>query len=125
MPAGRDLASSLPGGVGAPSAVGPQDGKAGDIQAQQDPAAPDVAFPKDAVLRAGASSAQNDPAKDAREPGRPDALTIRNPANRPLPSDRAADRQSDAEARKLMLEDGMPERDAGPREQPDLGDLEL
>jgi len=125
MPAGRNLASGLPGGMGASSVAGPQDGKARETQAQQDPAAPGVAFPKDAVLRAGASSAQNDPAKDAREPGRPDDPTVRNPANRPLPSDKAADRQSDAEARKLMLEDGMPERDAGPRAQPDLGDLEL
>jgi hypothetical protein len=77
------------------------------------------------VLRSGGRSAPNDPETDSKEPGRPDAPTVKGQAGRLKAPDKPVERQADAEARRLMLEDGMPERDAPPREQPDLGDLEL
>ena len=84
-----------------------------------------VTLPKHAVLRAGAPSARNDREMDAKKPDLPDVPTVRDPTSRPQTPDKPAERQADAEARRLMLEDGMPERDTPPREQPDLGDLEL
>jgi hypothetical protein len=125
LPAGQDHSTVLPVDAGALSPAGPHDGKAADARAHSDPVAPAVTLPKDAVLRAGRSSARNDPETDAKESGRPDAPSIKGHASRPQAPDKPAERQADAEARKLMLEDGMPERDAPPREQPDLGDLEL
>jgi hypothetical protein len=77
------------------------------------------------VLRASAASGQQDLQKHAKEAVRPDAPAAREQALRPPAADKAAGRRSDAEARKLMLEDGVPERDPPPREEPDLGDLEL
>jgi len=47
------------------------------------------------------------------------------PSDKPLAVDRAAQRQREAEARKLMLEDGVPEQDQPSQEGPDLGDFEL
>ena len=125
MQAGQDVRSGLPDGAGRPSEAELKDGKAKDIGAHPERIAPVVPLPKDAVLRADAAATQNDPARDAREPGRPDAPRVGVPESRPHGSDNAADRQSDAEARKLMLEDGMPEPDTPTREGPDLGDLEL
>lgn len=125
MPAGQDRPSHLRIDVGEPPATGADRRQAADVPAQANPASPRFALPKDAVLRAGTSSAGNDPARDAQEPGRPDAPVVKDPASRPQNADRPVGRPTDAAARKLMLEDGMPERDTPPREQPDLGDLEL
>ncbi|MGX7952969.1 type IV secretion system DNA-binding domain-containing protein [Tsuneonella sp. HG249] len=125
MQAGQDVRSGLPDGAGRPSEAELKDGKAKDIRAHPERIAPVVPLPKDAILRADAAATENDPARDAREPGRPDAPRVGVPESRPHASDNAADRQSDAEARKLMLEDGMPEPDTPTREGPDLGDLEL
>jgi hypothetical protein len=36
-----------------------------------------------------------------------------------------ANRQRSSDARKLMIEDGLPERSEPPRDGPDFGDLEL
>jgi type IV conjugative transfer system coupling protein TraD len=125
LPAGQDHREGLTVDVGTPSAAGLHDGKGADARAHSGLAAPAVTLPKDAVLRASVSPNRRDPETDAKEPGRPDAPTVRGHANRPQAPDKPAERQADAEARRLMLEDGMPERDVPPREQPDLGDLEL
>jgi hypothetical protein len=42
-----------------------------------------------------------------------------------LKPNKPAARQSVADARKLMLEDGVPEQDTPPHDGPDLGDLEM
>ena len=125
MPPAQDRPSDLRVDVGVPRATGAHDRHAANVPAQTNPAPPAFTLPKDAVIRAGTSSAGNDPARDAQEPGRPDAPVVKDPANRPQNADRPVGRPTDAAARKLMLEDGMPERDAPPREEPDLGDLEL
>jgi type IV conjugative transfer system coupling protein TraD len=120
----QDAATSLAGGVDAPSSA-TQRGRAGDAPVRPDGPASGVPLPKDAVLRASAASGQQDLEKDAKEAVRPDAPAAREQALRPPAADKAAGRRGDAEARKLMLEDGVPERDPPPREEPDLGDLEL
>ncbi|WP_447953560.1 type IV secretion system DNA-binding domain-containing protein [Sphingopyxis chilensis] len=125
LPADQDHPAGLTVDVRTPSTAAPLDGRATDKPAHAEAAAPAVTLPKDAVLRAGAPAARNDPETHAKEPGRPDAPTSRDPANRPQAPDKPAERHADAEARRLMLEDGVPERDAPSREQPDLGDLEL
>lgn len=125
VPSGQDRPSDIRVDVGAPSATGAHGRHAADVPAQANPAPPAFTLPKDVVLRAGTPSAGNDPARDAQEPGRPDAPVVKDPAGRPQNADRPVGRPTDADARKLMLEDGMPERDAPPREEPDLGDLEL
>lgn len=120
----QDAATSLAGGVDAPSSA-TQRGRAGDAPVRPDGTASGVPLPKDAVLRASAASGQQDLQKHAKEAVRPDAPAAREQALRPPAADKAAGRRGDAEARKLMLEDGVPERDPPPREEPDLGDLEL
>ena len=120
---GQDRPSDMRVDVGTPSATRAHDRQAADVPAQANPAPPAFTLPKDAVLRAGTSSAENDPPRG--EPGRPDAPVVKDPASRPQNADRPVGRPTEAAARKLMLEDGMPERDAPPRAQPDLGDLEL
>ena len=120
----QDAATSLAGGVDAPSSA-TQRGRAGDSPVRPDGPASGVPLPKDAVLRASAASGQQDLQKHAKEAVRPDAPAAREQALRPPAADKAAGRRGDAEARKLMLEDGVPERDPPPREEPDLGDLEL
>jgi hypothetical protein len=102
-----------------------QGSKAGDTPVRPNRPATGVALPKDAVLRASAASGQQDLQKDPKMPGRPDAPPASVPGHRPSAADKAADRRGDAEARKLMLEDGVPEPAPPPREEPDLGDLEL
>ena len=42
----------------------------------------------------------------------------------PVP-DKLAGKEAAAEARKLMLEDGVPDREVASKNGPDLGDLEL
>lgn len=116
--------AGLAGGVDAPSSA-TQRGRAGDTPARLDGPVSGVPLPKDAVLRASAASGQQDPQRDAKEAVRPDAPAAREQAHRPPAADKVSDRRGDAEARKLMLEDGVPERDPPPREEPDLGDLEL
>ena len=125
LPAGQDHPTRLTVNVGRPSATAPLEARTANKPRHAERAATAVTLPKDAVLRAGASPARNDPKAESKEPGRADAPTVRNPATRPQVPERPVERQADAEARRLMLEDGMPERDAPPREQPDLGDLEL
>lgn len=120
----QDAATSLAGGVDAPSSA-TQRGRAGDAPVRHDGPESGVPHPKDAVLRASAASGQQDLQKHAKEAVRPDAPAAREQALRPPAADKAAGRRGDAEARKLMLEDGVPERDPPPREEPDLGDLEL
>jgi len=75
--------------------------------------------------RSDRTTAESDPERDAREAGRPDAPPAKAPASRPTDTDKAAGRTGEAEARRLMVEDGLPERDTASREGPDLGDLEL
>ncbi len=123
MPPAQDPPSNLRIDAGAPSATGAHGRHAADVPAKANPAPPAFTLPKDAVHRAGTSSAGNDPPRG--EPGRPDAPVVKDPASRPQNADRPVGRPTDVAARKLMLEDGMPERDAPPREEPDLGDLEL
>jgi hypothetical protein len=76
-------------------------------------------------LRNDRTTAESDPERDAKEAGRSDALPAKAPASRSSDTDKAAGRTGEPEARRLMVEDGLPERDTPSREGPDLGDLEL
>ena len=82
-------------------------------------------LPKDAVLRAGTNDAEIAP--NADHPADPVLRESGKSAQQasPIATDRSARREAAAEARRLMLEDGMPERDAVAKDGPDLGDLEL
>ena len=84
-----------------------------------------AAFPKDAVLRASASETEAVRTEDKfgeRAPagegkaGQQTALAV---------PDKATSKEAAAEARKLMLEDGVPERDTAARDAPDIGDMEI
>jgi type IV conjugative transfer system coupling protein TraD len=108
-----------------PSDMPRQARKMGNSRAQQHPEAGPVTLPKDAVLRAGRTPAKGDPERDARETGRSDAPVVKPPANLPQDPDRTPSSRADTEARRLMLEDGMRERDTALPEEPDLGDLDL
>lgn len=123
-PAGRDLATGLPGGLDAPRS-GPQVPKPGDPPVRPGPASARTSLPKDAVLRAGSPSGRPEADKAPQATGRLDTPGARDRAARPQQVDKSGDRRGDAEARRLMLEDGVPERDPPPREEPDLGDFGL
>jgi type IV conjugative transfer system coupling protein TraD len=123
-PVGRDLSTALPGGLDAPQPE-PQASRPEDAPVRPDPASTGSSLPKDAVPRAGSPSGRPEADKALQATGRPDAPGPREPAARPQQVDKSADRRGDAEARRLMLEDGVPERDPPPREEPDLGDFGL
>lgn len=76
-------------------------------------------------VRNDRTTAESDPEKDPKEAGRSDAPPAKAPASRSSDTDKAAGRTGEPEARRLMVEDGLPERDTPSREGPDLGDLEL
>ncbi|MCB4860935.1 type IV secretion system DNA-binding domain-containing protein [Sphingobium sp. PNB] len=94
-------------------------------KASSDAAPIPIASPTGLGSRSDRTTAESDPERDAREAGRPDAPPAKAPASRPSDSDKAAGRTGEPEARRLMVEDGLPERDTPSREGPDLGDLEL
>ena len=60
-----------------------------------------------------------------KEGQRSDLPQAKPPSDKPQAVDRTAQRQLEPEARKLMLEDGVPEQDQPSHEGPDLGDFEL
>jgi hypothetical protein len=128
--AGEDPKSQMPdrqdaaAGFDTPSS-GARVGRADAAPARPDGTASDVTLHKEAVLRAGAPAGRQDAEKDPHATPRTDTPAAREQALRTQQADKPADRRGDAEARKLMLEDGVPERDAPPREEPDLGDLGL
>lgn len=81
--------------------------------------------PTNAALRKGDHPDEKEPSNSGKE-GRRSDLPRANPApDKPQTVDRAAQRQRETEARKLMLEDGVPEQDQPSHEGPDLGDFEL
>ena len=82
-------------------------------------------LPKDVALRKGACAAETDPLKDAKESRRTDAPQVETPSRSQPPTDQTAQRQGEVAARKLMLEDGVPQQDEPSRDGPDLGDFEL
>jgi type IV conjugative transfer system coupling protein TraD len=120
----QDAAAGVPGGFDTPSS-GARVGRGVDAAARPDGLGTGVTLPKDAVLRAGAPSGRQDAEKDPQAAARTDTPAARDQAVRTQQADKPADQRGDAEARKLMLEDGVPERDPPPREEPDLGDLGL
>ena len=124
MPNRQDAAAGMPSGFETPSS-GARVGRAGAAPARPDRTASGVTLLKEAVPRAGAPSGRKDAEKDPQATPRTDTPAAREQTVRTQPVDKPADRRGDAEARKLMLEDGVPERDPPPREEPDLGDLEL
>ena len=80
-------------------------------------------LPKDVALRTGKTA--SDPSEKADdEPYRSDAPTSKATPGRG-PREQSEVRQAPSDARKLMLEDGVPEGDAPPEPGPDLGDLEI
>ncbi len=82
-------------------------------------------LPTNAALRKGDHPDEKDPSNSVKE-GRRSDLPRANPhSDKPQAVDRTAQRQRDADARKLMLEDGVPEQDQPSHEGPDLGDFEL
>ena len=82
-------------------------------------------LPTNAVLRKGDHPDEKDPANSGKEGRRSDLPRAKTPSHKPQAVDRAAQRQRETEARKLMLEDGVPEQDQPSHEGPDLGDFEL
>ena len=82
-------------------------------------------LPTNATLRKGDHPDEKDPPNGVKE-GRRSDLPRANPlSDKPQAVDRIDQRQREAEARKLMLEDGVPEQDQPSHEGPDLGDFEL
>jgi hypothetical protein len=80
-------------------------------------------LPKDIALRTGKTA--SDPSERADdEPYRSGAPTPKATPGRG-PQEQSEVRQAPSDARKLMLEDGVPEGDASPEPGPDLGDLEI
>jgi type IV conjugative transfer system coupling protein TraD len=82
-------------------------------------------LPTNATLRKGDHPDEKDPSNSVKEGQRSDLPRAKPPSDKPQAVDRIAQRQREAEARKLMLEDGVPEQDQPSHEGPDLGDFEL
>jgi len=106
------------------AARGERDGNP-DIPAQPGDAEARPAFPKDAVLRASASEAESAPTEDKPGEQMPAGRDKAGPKAAPPTPDRTASKEEAAEARKLMLEDGVPERDTAAKDGPDIGDMEI
>ncbi|PAL19372.1 type IV secretion system DNA-binding domain-containing protein [Sphingopyxis sp. GW247-27LB] len=81
--------------------------------------------PTNTALRKGDHRDEKNPSKSVKEGRRSDLPRANPPSGKPQAADRIAQRQREAEARKLMLEDGFPEQDQPSHEGPDLGDFEL
>ena len=82
-------------------------------------------LPTSAALRKGDHPDEKDPPNSVKEGRRSDLPRANPPPDKPQAVDRIAQRQREADARKLMLEDGVPEQDQPSHEGPDLGDFEL
>ncbi|AIT79240.1 type IV secretion system DNA-binding domain-containing protein [Novosphingobium pentaromativorans] len=82
-------------------------------------------LPTNATLRKGDHPDEKDPSNSVKEGRRSDLPRSNPPSDKPQAVDRIAQRQRETEARKLMLEDGVPEQDQPSHEGPDLGDFEL
>jgi hypothetical protein len=82
-------------------------------------------LPTNATLRKGDHPDEKNPSKSVMEGRRSDLPRANPPTDKPQAVDRIAQRQREAEARKLLLEDGVPEQDQPSQEGPDLGDFEL
>ena len=82
-------------------------------------------LPTNAALRKGDHPDEKDPSNSVKEGQRSDLPQAKPPSDKPQAVDRTAQRQLEPEARKLMLEDGVPEQDQPSHEGPDLGDFEL
>lgn len=80
-------------------------------------------LPKDVALRTG-KAASGPPERADDEPHRSDAPMPKGSPGR-IPQEPSDIRQSPADARKLMLEDGVRETDQPSQSGPDLGDLEI
>lgn len=80
-------------------------------------------LPKDAAVQTG-KAASDPPEKADDEPNRSDAPMPKGSPGR-IPQEPSEIRQPTGDARKLMLEDGVPENDEPSPSGPDLGDLEL
>jgi type IV conjugative transfer system coupling protein TraD len=90
-------------------------GKGGGSASKSDKLGP--ALPKDAVVRKGSGAADSTP--------RSDAPMAKPPANPNPAAQQQVPRQNAGDARKLMLEDGVPEQELPSRSGPGLGDVEL
>jgi hypothetical protein len=84
-----------------------------------------VSLPKDAVLRGGDKPAEDDPAKTKHDARRADAPAAKDQANQAQKPGNSAAPQSAPDARKLMIEDGVPEQDTPSHNGPGFGDLEM
>lgn len=81
-------------------------------------------LPKDVALRKAAGPEENDPSKDGRDGRRSDAPRAEPPPDKQHTADQTTQRQRDTDARKLMIDDGVPEQEQPSRDEPDLGDFE-
>ena len=119
------VGAGLREGTDKPSKTGPTERQGKGAKPSSGRGRVSVSLPKDAVLRAGERPAEDNPAKGKQDARRSDAPDAREQANQTQKADKSVARQSVAEARKLMLEDGVPEQDTPPHDGPDLGDLEM
>ena len=82
-------------------------------------------FPRDAVLRAPANDPEAARPKEKTGEHRPGGEPKTRAVAAPPHQDKAANGEAAAEARKLMLEDGLRERDNPSKDGPDFGDFEI
>ncbi|OYZ12597.1 MAG: conjugal transfer protein TraD [Novosphingobium sp. 28-62-57] len=116
---------SLPEEADKPSATGTAGKQAKAAKASPGRGRGSVSLPKDAVLRGGDKPSEDDPAKGKDEARRADVPAAKDQMNQVQKPGKAAAPQSAPEARKLMIEDGVPEQDTPSHDGPGYGDLEM
>lgn len=108
-----------------PSGKSGHPGKSSPEERMATPRSSRPLLPTNATLRKGDHPDEKNPSKSVKEGRRGDLPRANPPSDKPQAVDRIAQRQRGAEARKLMLEDGVPEQDQPSQQGPDLGDFEL
>ena len=84
------------------------------------------ALPKDAALKlASGEEQEHGKSKDDQASPRSDTPLVQKPASEPRPEQRQGVSSAGVEARKLMLEDGLPEHDEPGRDERGLGEADM
>lgn len=84
------------------------------------------ALPKDAALKLASGEGQeHGKSKDDPAATRSDTPPVQKPASEPRPEQRQGVPSASVEARKLMLEDGLPEHDEPGRDERGLGEADM
>ena len=84
------------------------------------------ALPKDAALKLASGEGQeHGKSKDDQAPPRSDTPHVQKPASEPRAEQRQGVPSASVEARRLMLEDGLPEHDEPGRDERGLGEADM